>query len=336
MFALSRLTIAVGLSAMAASLSAAPLTLPQAERLALADSPMLAEIQARYDAAQQIPDQKYALPDPVLSLGIVNVATDTWDLDQEAMTQLKVGITQSFPWPSERKLAKSKALKRAKATEAELREARNGLAYRVRQGWWMLYFVDRALEVVEDNLQRLREFNRIAQSRYRVGEGLQQDVLQAQLQLSNQLDQKLQLQGKRRWLGAQLNSLMAQPEIAIIELPIIKIQTDYDLPSSEYLLDQALKSRPSIQQKQRMLEAARDNQALAEKGLLPDLTLGVSYGYRQDAPNGSSRADLASLMLGIKLPLYAQSKQHREISQRAAEVIAKKEALRAQQIKTRE
>jgi hypothetical protein len=37
------------------------------------------------------------LPDPKVSLGIMNLPTDTWDLDQEGMTQLKVGVSQMFP-----------------------------------------------------------------------------------------------------------------------------------------------------------------------------------------------------------------------------------------------
>ncbi|MEH6472777.1 MAG: TolC family protein, partial [Halopseudomonas sp.] len=103
----------------------------------------------------------------------------------------------------------------------------------------------------------------------------------------------------------------------------------------ESMIDSALQQRPWLHQKQRMVDAARDQQELAREGLLPDLTLGVAYGYRQDAPNGNSRADLASIQLGIKLPLYSSSKQQRKVGQRGAELISRKASLRSAQLKVR-
>lgn len=68
----------------------------------------------------------------------------------------------------------------------------------VIRGWWDLYFVEQSLAVIDENLQRLREFNLIAQSRYRVGEGLQQDILQAQMALSTQLENQIRINNQKR------------------------------------------------------------------------------------------------------------------------------------------
>ena len=38
-----------------------------------------------------------SLPDPKLKLGVMNLPTDSFDLEQEAMTQLQVGVIQAFP-----------------------------------------------------------------------------------------------------------------------------------------------------------------------------------------------------------------------------------------------
>ncbi len=312
-----------------------PLSLTEAQRTALSGSPVLAEIKARYQAALEVPEQRGALPDPVITVGMINVPTDTFDLDQEAMTQFRVGFSQALPWASERRLARSSAEQQAKATAAELEETRNRLRRDVSRSWWSLHFIDNSLAVVEENLQRLREFNRIAQSRYRVGKGLQQDTLQAQLQLSAQLERQLVLQGKRRNVEAQLNALLAQPESHPITLTQETAVLSGELHSLASMIDSALQQRPWLHQRQRMVDAARDKQQLAREGLLPDLTLGVAYGYRQDAPNGNSRADLASIQLGIKLPFYSSSKQQRKVGQRGAELISRKAALRSAQLQVR-
>ncbi|MEH6473153.1 MAG: TolC family protein, partial [Halopseudomonas sp.] len=122
-----RLIVLMSLSSAVNAAAIEPLSLAEAERIALAGSPVLAEIKARYEAALEVPEQLGALPDPVLTVGMINVPTDTFDLDQEAMTQFRVGFSQALPWASERRLAKSSAQQQAKATAAELNESRNRL-----------------------------------------------------------------------------------------------------------------------------------------------------------------------------------------------------------------
>ncbi len=334
MYFLNRLALLLSLT-FATAAFAEPLLLSEAQQRALSDSPLLAEIQARYNAALEVPEQAAALPDPTLTVGLLSVPTDGFALNQEAMTQLQIGVSQSLPWASERRLARSAAEKQAAATAAELDESRNRLHRDVTRGWWALYFIDQSLSVVEENLQRLREFNQIAQSRYRVGKGLQQDTLQAQLQLSAQLELRLRLQGQRRNAEARLNALLANPEAISITLPVNAAIHTPDIAATSQLIETALLQRPWLHQQQRQVDAAQDRQQLARKGLLPNLTLGAAYGYRQDAPNGSSRADLFSINLGIKVPLYSSSKQHRQISQRGAELIARRAALHGAQLQVR-
>lgn len=312
-----------------------PLSLADAQQRALADSPRLAQIEARYQAALSVPAQARTLPDPTLNLGLLSVPTDTFNLDQEAMTQLQLGISQPIPWFGKLDLAAAVAERNADAAGEALAEARNLLQRDVARGWWTLFYLDHALQVVEENLNRLREFNRIAQSRYRVGNGLQQDALQAQLELSTQLEQRVRLQGLRRSAAAQFNALLAQPgEQPVTLAPVERVMLQPVAPEQR-LLELALQQRPAIRRQQQLVEAARERRKLAERDLYPDLTLGAAYGYRQDAPNGLERADLVSVTLGIKLPLYAGSKQQQAVGQRGAELIAEQQALYETQLAVR-
>jgi hypothetical protein len=73
------------------------LNLKQAEQLAIQSDP---SIEAYKATSQSFVDESVAddtLPDPILRFGAVNVPVDTFDLDQEQMTQVKVGIVQNFP-----------------------------------------------------------------------------------------------------------------------------------------------------------------------------------------------------------------------------------------------
>ena len=75
------------------------LALQDAIAMALQNNPGLAAMQARAGAMAAIPSQAGALPDPMLSLNAMNFPTDTFDRDQEPMTQLQIGIEQALPFP---------------------------------------------------------------------------------------------------------------------------------------------------------------------------------------------------------------------------------------------
>ena len=65
----------------------------------------------------------------------------------------------------------------------------------------------------------LQQFVEIARTKYEVGEGLQQDVLLAQLELSKLLNQQLMLKASRRNAVASLNALLDKPANSEVHLP---------------------------------------------------------------------------------------------------------------------
>ena len=69
------------------------LTLDLAIEHALAGNPGLGEIKARAEAMATIPEQEGALPDPTVNLGLLNVPTSSFNLHQEDMTMLEVGVS---------------------------------------------------------------------------------------------------------------------------------------------------------------------------------------------------------------------------------------------------
>ena len=165
---------------------------------ALRANPGLAQSQARAQAMAEIPSQAGALPDPRLTLGALNVPVDTYKFDQEPMTQKQVGISQEFPFFGKRGLREKTAAQEAGVAAQDVREARLRLIRDVRSVWWKVFYLDRALETVRRNRELLRQFVSIAETKYKVGRGLQQDVLLAQLELSKLMETEIRLRGARR------------------------------------------------------------------------------------------------------------------------------------------
>tara|TARA_B100000809_G_scaffold219710_1_gene227052 strand:- start:4569 stop:5864 length:1296 start_codon:yes stop_codon:yes gene_type:complete len=296
------------------------LSVSEAVMKAVRDNPSLAQLRARYDALQQIPSQVGTLPDPMIGLSAMNFPATNFHRRQEPMTQVQLSFLQSIPFPGKLRLEREAAEFDAQAAGLRVEELRLQIMANVRTIWWQAFYLDRALETVRSNRKLFREFIQIARKKYETGTGLQQDVLLAQLELSKLIDQEISLESMRDHQGIALNILMDLPEQGELGLVSEMKRNLEEVQSREYYFQRA-ETRPLLKQKMVQLEAANKRLNSAEKDRLPDFILGVNYGDRQgDNPNGSSRDDLLSVMLGVKVPIYASRKQDKAIAQRTAEV----------------
>lgn len=302
-----------------------PLVLKEhsAVEVAVSDNPNLAEVQERYKALLEVPSQVGALPDPMVSLNAMNFPTDSFDRDQEPMTQLQVGISQVIPFPGKLGLKEEAAAYDAKAAGHSVDEVRLQLVKNVKSKWWQLYYLDRALDTVKNNQVLLRQFITVAQTKYETGKGLQQDVLLAQLELSRLMDQEIQLSAIRRNQAIKLNILMDRPANDVVVLPdqVSKLMPALVDESALYL--QAESSRPLLKKMETKIEAAESRLDLAKRDYYPNFKLGVTYGDRtgdNPPPMGGSRSDFFSVMVGVKIPLYSGRKQSKAVSQRSSEL----------------
>ncbi|MBV1913977.1 MAG: TolC family protein [Pseudomonadales bacterium] len=298
------------------SASSAGLTATEAVEIATRDNPDLAAMQARYNALSLVPSQAGSLPDPTINLNAMNFPTDTFSRSQEPMTQLQIGFSQTLPFPGKRGL-------RQQATEYDALVAGHGVAEgslqlirNVKLKWWQLYYLDRALDTVAYSKTLLRQFISVAKTKYEAGQGLQQDLLLSQLELSKLMDREIQLQALRRNQVIQLNLLMDRPATDELALPTKVSRRMPDLLDEDQLYLKAASIRPRLKQMETKIDAAQSRLDLAERNRYPDFKLGMYYGDRT-----GGRADFVSVMLGVKVPLYSGSKQSTAVSQKNLELI---------------
>lgn len=306
------------------------LTEVSAVEIAIQNNPNLAEMQARYAALAEVPPQVGTLPDPMINFNAMNFPTDTYERDQEAMTQLQVGFSQIFPFPGKLSLKEEAAEFDAEAAGHSVDEVRLQLIKNVKSKWWQLYYMDRALETVSRNQALLRQFITVAKTKYETGKGLQQDVLLSQLELSRLMDQDIQLQAIRRNQAIQLNILMDRPANDPIALPDKVSKMMPNLANESELYQKAGSVRPRLKQMETQIDAAQSRLDLAKRDYYPDFKLGVTYGDRagdNPLPRGGARSDFISVMVGVKIPLYAGRKQSKAVSQKSLELQKNRYAL---------
>lgn len=300
----------------------APITEQAAVEMTVHNNPGLAELQARASAAAAIPSQAGTLPDPMLSFNSLNLPTNSFNLSQEPMTQQQIGLSQAIPFPGKLALREETAQHEAEAVTNSVDELRLSLIRDVKSSWWQLFYLDRALDIVRLNQDLLRQFVKIAETKYKVGEGLQQDVLLAQVELSRLLDLEIQLTGARRNEAARFNALLNRPGNRPATVPREVDTRLPEIPEEEKLYRLAEEARPLLAQQRSRIDAARSRLDLAKKDYYPDFNLNAGYGFRSgNNTDGSPRADFATIGLAMNLPIYTERKLGKAVDQRNAELL---------------
>ncbi len=306
------------------------LTLQSATEKVVRDNPDLAQMLSRAKAMEAIPSQEGTLPDPVISFNAMSLPADSFSTRPVDMTQLGIGLSQAIPFPGKLALREQAATYEAVAATYTADELRLRLLSDVKTLWWLVFYLDRALDIIDNNYNLLKQFVEIARTKYEVGEGLQQDVLLAQLELSRLLDRKISLTGLRKSTLAKLNALLDQPANIVLQLPAT---VDLQLPAlkqENQLYQQAEKARPLLESERQGINAAQSRLNLAKKDRLPDFNVQAAYGARANMPDGTRRSDLLSLGVSMNVPIFADRKQAKAIDQRSSELMQEKYALKDQ------
>ena len=183
----------------------------------------------------------------------------------------------------------------------------------VKQAYFTLAFLDRAIEITAKNEALLKDFVRIAQTKYAVGRGVQQDVLKAQVSRSGLMDQLLVLKSKRRLTEARLNLVLNRPPQEQVGIPGKVVLTPFEMPL-EKIQQAALDNRPLLKGIDRTIQQWAASENLASRQYWPDFNF--SFGYRQRAfmlGDPVAASDFLSFGIGMNLPIYRGRKQRQQV-----------------------
>ena len=293
--------------------SAGILTLEQAEKTALMDEPGIVSQQWQMQSLSQQSIADGQLMDPKLQLGINNLAADTFDFDQENMTQFKVGILQQFPSGDSLGIKKQKTQKQSELILSKISDRKLSIIKEVRLTYFEIYYWEQAEKTISQNKKFFTQLVNIVQSMFSVGRNNQQDLIRAQLELSrlderiSKITQKINTQRSKlsRWIGAQKSTQALTSELPVLSIPALSDEFE--------TLSQLFYSHPKIQEIDKKLEISRKDIELVKESYKPGWGLSVSYGYRDNNPNGMKRADFLSAGVTIDLPLFTANRQDKKL-----------------------
>jgi outer membrane protein TolC len=288
---------------------------------ALSNNPLLKAYMDNSSAAWQVPTQRRSLPDPVLSYGYFarNVETrvgpqeDSWILSQK------------FPFPGKLSLKGDIAAKDAEIADKLYEEKALDLIDQVKKTYYEYYQIYQDIRVLKQEKQVIRYMQDVAQIKYASGQVNQQDVLKAQLALSNLEDKLTMLERRLTTTITRFNRLLNREPLA----PLAKPKADFleaELGKVEQLYKEAETNRPELKSAEIAIEKAKKAKSLAKREYFPDLTLSMQYvrvGERPLPTLEENGKDAVLFKASLNLPIWIQKRRAGVREAEAREALAR-------------
>ncbi len=286
-----------------------PLTLDQVERIALADNPEIGVATRRVAMAQAHVPTVGALDDPTaMYRGWGVPLKKPWDYNA---AQNMFSLSQTFPGGNKRALRTNVAKSDVDEAKANLEAVRLDLKVRVRKAFFDLLLTQDETRIHEQHVGIAQQAIEAARIKYSVGNVPQQDVLRAQVAMTQLAEHSIHYDRDAEVSRARLNTLLARRPDAPLA-----VQGEHAvlsaLPSLDALEAMATESRPDLAAARAAAEHSHREQVLVNKAYAPDFT--VSAGYML-MPSGQAYRNNYMIEGTMNLPWLNRKKHDAEIGE---------------------
>lgn len=279
-------------------------------------NPTLSAMAAASEAAQAKYPQAIALEDPNLGGWIAPGSIGS----NQVNFALRMEYSQKLPASGKRQLRGEIAQAEAIVSERDLESMRLQLAEEARTAFYDFHLVERAMEVNQETLMLLEEFRQNAQTRYRNGQTPQQDVLQAEVEISMQKERTITLRRMRQVARARINTLLhLEPDLELPP-PVKDMVFEVAARSAEELRQQARDNRPDLRALEGKIRAEEAGVQLARREFAPDYEAMAAYDSFWQGMDKQMQ-----YQLGLRLNLPAQrARRHAALAEAQSKLAQRK------------
>ena len=310
----SALWTLAALAAGVASAADSPLSLVQAQRLALARSRQLPAQDQAILASREMAVAARQLPDPTLKLGIDNLPVtgpDKLSLTRDFMTMRRVGIMQELTRSDKLNARAERYTRSAEKSLADQQSAIAAIQRDTALAWLERYYAEAMGAVVTAQATLARMEVQVAESAYRSGRGSQADIFGARGALGAMDDRQSEAQRRirnartvlARWSGVAPDTPLAgQPDSDTVRLALATLDTTLD-------------HHPQITALRGQENIARADANLALANRKADWSVELAFQQR-----GAEFSNMISVGLSVPLQWDRKNRQDRELTAKLAMV----------------
>lgn len=273
--------------------------------LALERNPEVLAAQRAVAAQAQVIPQVTSLSDPVITDTFMPVTSNSLQT-AAGRAPNTLTLSQKFPWLSKLRVRGEIAEQDAKIALTRLAQSQLKVTEDVHLAYFEVAFLQRAIEVTEQDGELLQDLLQFADARYRTGAASYQDVLRAQVELDRLADRLIQL-------NRQLEQAQADLAATIHTNPDADLQATTQTPipnvpgEIKQLYEAAVRCRPELQERLHAMVKSQRATELAELEYYPDFNLGFGW---QTVTTDNALAGVANghdnlaVTIGVELPIW--------------------------------
>lgn len=270
---------------------------------AISLSPKIKMLKEQQKSAENRIPQNSNLPDPMVTVGIMNLPDNTFSFSQEPMTGKTIAISQSFPYPGKLgSIAKWQSVDTAIVTE-EILETENEIRRSFLNEYFSLTYIRQSQKITESIKEMLKSIAEVVQAKYAVATARQQNMFKIEMEITNINEMLVELDGKEKEQLSRLNALLFRPADETIITDSLPEPGSLKLSTPE-LIKLSEKNKPALAMIKLNGQKYGYMAESANYDFNPNFNVMVQYSNRNTlAPMNKYQSDLLSASVGISIPL---------------------------------
>jgi outer membrane protein TolC len=255
-----------------------PTPLSQLLAEAEANNPQISAADHSARAARQMAPQVTTLPDPKFTYQQLSVGSPKpfAGYTNSDFAYIGVGASQELPYPGKLRARGAVAERDADTKQAEVEVTKTSIADSVKADYLQLAYLKQTLGILQQNEFVLDQLIQDATAHYQVGQGMQQDVLQAQVNRTKIVKEITMHHQKMGQVQARLKGLLSRDQESSDIVTENLIETPFKRTSDE-LLAVVRQNSPQIQVDATSIRKQDAQLASAKREGKPDFEFGYMY-----------------------------------------------------------
>ena len=259
----------------------------------------------QYLATLEIAPQVGTLSDPQFAFGYFIQPVETRVGPQNA----KISLTQMFPWFGTLNAREDVAIQQAKAKYETFEEAKSKLFYDVKATYYNLYFTEKVIEKIRENIDILNSFSKLALIKVEAGLASAVDELRIKMEIADLENQLALLRDEYFVQVVNFNNLLNVEENSIVEITdsLWTVEFHFDKQS---ILDSIYANNHRLQSYDFQFQSFVSKENASRKSGLPNFSIGVDYIFIGKSENPALEASQSGKdailfpKIGLTIPLY--------------------------------
>jgi len=271
------------------------------------NNPEVQAFELRYNISKEKVDEADAFPKTEVSAGVFVSEPETRTGAQKA----RFSVKQMLPWFGTITLRENYASSLAEVDYLDIVITKRKLRLSVSQSYYELYAIKKKLVVLEENIQLLKTYEKLALTAVEVGNASVVDVLRLQIRQNELNEAKLVLEQEYQAVQTQFNNFLNRNEsnaIAIVD--------DLAIDEPIEIQQLQLELHPELEKYDRLYESVAHSEVLNQKDANPNLGFGLDYipvAKRPDMDFSDNGKDILMPMVSLSIPIFNNNYKSRTV-----------------------